>query len=233
MRAPIPGRSSHSTTSTPTAGGFSRSSLEPGSWCRARESERRPTAEVAHEALIRSWGTLKRWIDEDFQFLLWRQRLDVFISEWERTNQDPSALLTGGRLAEARRWQRTHAKGFTDRERRFVAASARHEAGSRAWRWAAAVVLLGAMSSSGYYGWTRTDAYVVRTAIRDAPVRDAAFAGRSDDDPYVETLQDWVAALVMTGRDAAAAEAVSALDNMFDGCARDRGRSPPAARRPR
>jgi hypothetical protein len=185
-----------------------------------REDDRSATAEVAHEALIRSWGTLRRWIDEDFQFLLWRQRLEVFVSEWERTGRDASALLTGARLAEARRWQRTHARSFVERERRFVDASARHEAGSRAWRWVAAMLLIGAaVAAGGYYWWTHTEGYVVRLVVRHAPVRDAAFAGRSDEDPYLETLQDWIAALVTTGHDAEAAQAVEQLEPILRGCA--------------
>jgi energy-coupling factor transporter ATP-binding protein EcfA2 len=33
------------------------------------------TVEVAHEALISNWSTLRSWINEDREFLLWRERL--------------------------------------------------------------------------------------------------------------------------------------------------------------
>jgi hypothetical protein len=33
------------------------------------------TVEVAHEALISNWGTLRAWVNEDREFLLWRERL--------------------------------------------------------------------------------------------------------------------------------------------------------------
>jgi tetratricopeptide (TPR) repeat protein len=39
--------------------------------------------EVAHEALIRDWGQLKKWVDDERQFLLWRQHLRRRMSEWE------------------------------------------------------------------------------------------------------------------------------------------------------
>jgi hypothetical protein len=32
------------------------------------------TVEIAHEALISNWGTLRAWVNEDREFLLWRER---------------------------------------------------------------------------------------------------------------------------------------------------------------
>ncbi len=62
------------------------------------------TAEIAHEALIRGWRRLQRWLDEDREFLLWRQRAKVLVNAWEDSGQDDAALLRGAPLAEARRW---------------------------------------------------------------------------------------------------------------------------------
>lgn len=62
------------------------------------------TVEVAHEALIREWEKLRGWVDEDREFLLWRQRLAVSLSEWERADREPEGLLVGARLTEAERW---------------------------------------------------------------------------------------------------------------------------------
>lgn len=41
------------------------------------------TLEVAHESLFRSWKRLKTWLDEDREFLLWRNRLNNSIEDWE------------------------------------------------------------------------------------------------------------------------------------------------------
>lgn len=41
------------------------------------------TLEVAHEALLRKWPLLKGWLDEDREFLLWRQRLHSALSEFK------------------------------------------------------------------------------------------------------------------------------------------------------
>ena len=38
-------------------------------------SDREQTVEVAHEALISNWSTLRAWVNEDREFLLWRERL--------------------------------------------------------------------------------------------------------------------------------------------------------------
>ena len=59
------------------------------------------TVEVAHEALIASWSRLKGWLNEDRQFLLWRQRLNIHFAEWERTAKDSGTLLRGTPLDEA------------------------------------------------------------------------------------------------------------------------------------
>jgi KaiC/GvpD/RAD55 family RecA-like ATPase len=182
-----------------------------------REDTFRATAEVAHEALIRTWKTLRTWIEQDAQFLVWRQRLDLFVSEWERTNHDSSSLLSGTRLAEARVWQRSHPASFTERERRFLDTSARYEAGSRVWRRTVAAVLTVAMIvAGGYYWWIHSDGYVVRAAVREAPVRDAEFAARSGDEPYVEIIQEWIATLVAARRDEDVARAVTALTMLRD-----------------
>jgi WD40 repeat protein len=62
------------------------------------------TVELAHEALIRSWDRLRGWIGEDREFLLWRQRLEVQMSEWQDDKRDAGYLLRGAPLSEAERW---------------------------------------------------------------------------------------------------------------------------------
>lgn len=59
------------------------------------ESANLEIIEVAHEALIHNWDRLKEWVNKDREFLLWRQRLNVKISDWERTNRDEGSLLYG------------------------------------------------------------------------------------------------------------------------------------------
>lgn len=51
--------------------------------------------EVAHEALIRHWGRLRRWIEEDRQGLLAQQYLAERAIEWHNNQRDASFLLRG------------------------------------------------------------------------------------------------------------------------------------------
>ena len=90
------------------------------------------SVEVAHEALIRNWGRLRGWVDEDREFLLWSQRLKVALEEWERADHDAETLLRGAPLAEAERWlaERPHdlPPGEQDFIRESIAARERERA---------------------------------------------------------------------------------------------------------
>ncbi len=58
--------------------------------------------EVAHEALIRYWSKLCRWLDEDRSGLLLRQRIEQEAREWsEAGKREDLLLLQGNRLQEA------------------------------------------------------------------------------------------------------------------------------------
>jgi len=81
------------------------------------------TVEVAHEALIRGWPRLRGWLDEDWQFLLWRQRSRAALGEWERLRHDEGALLRGGALAEAERWLAERGGDLSLDERAYIQAS--------------------------------------------------------------------------------------------------------------
>jgi formylglycine-generating enzyme required for sulfatase activity/energy-coupling factor transporter ATP-binding protein EcfA2 len=59
------------------------------------------TVEVAHEALIRGWDTLRVWLNEDREFLLWRQRLRTLAVMWEESGRGYESLLRGALLQEA------------------------------------------------------------------------------------------------------------------------------------
>ena len=61
-------------------------------------------AEVAHEALIRSWPELRKWVDADRDFVRHERRLLEDAKEWQRLGRDREALLRGARLVEAETW---------------------------------------------------------------------------------------------------------------------------------
>ncbi|HET6444193.1 MAG TPA: ATP-binding protein [candidate division Zixibacteria bacterium] len=62
------------------------------------------TVEVVHDALIRSWGHLREWIDADRAFRSWQEGLRANIQQWEEAGQDKGALLRGVPLAQAEEW---------------------------------------------------------------------------------------------------------------------------------
>ncbi|MCI5121909.1 MAG: myosin kinase, partial [Candidatus Electrothrix sp. AUS4] len=89
-----------------------------------RDEERgEETVEVVHEALIRRWQTLRQWVDEEREFLVWQEKLRVLLGQWEESGKDEGALLRGLPLDEALRWRGSHAGYFADGEREFIGAS--------------------------------------------------------------------------------------------------------------
>jgi tetratricopeptide (TPR) repeat protein len=81
------------------------------------------TVEVAHEALISNWSTLRSWINEDREFLLWRERLGTLLVGWELVQKDEAALLRGQLLIEAQKWFDQRNADLSNQERAFVATS--------------------------------------------------------------------------------------------------------------
>jgi WD40 repeat protein len=83
--------------------------------------------DVSHEALIRGWPLLRRWVDEDRQGLLVHRRLTEAAQEWKRFSRDDSLLYRGPRLVEARQWQERNEAALNELEREFLATSVQRE----------------------------------------------------------------------------------------------------------
>ena len=66
------------------------------------------SAEVAHEALIREWPTLRNWIDENRESLRLHRHLTEAAQEWVAMGHDPGGLYRGARLAQALEWSEIH-----------------------------------------------------------------------------------------------------------------------------
>jgi hypothetical protein len=69
------------------------------------------TAEVAHEALIREWPTLRAWLTESRDALRVQRELLGAVEAWERVKRDEGALHRGVRLAQALEWAKSHPAG--------------------------------------------------------------------------------------------------------------------------
>ena len=87
-----------------------------------RGAEGNETVEVVHEALIRSWGQLRRWMEADRAFRAWQERLRAALRQWEASAQDDGALLRGGPLATAEDWLAQRPNDLSPIERQFIEA---------------------------------------------------------------------------------------------------------------
>jgi WD40 repeat protein/class 3 adenylate cyclase len=81
------------------------------------------TAEVAHEALIREWPTLREWLNQDREGLQLHRRLTETAREWELLEHDNGVLYRGAQLAQAREWAIVHPKALNTGEQAFLDAS--------------------------------------------------------------------------------------------------------------
>jgi class 3 adenylate cyclase/WD40 repeat protein len=81
------------------------------------------TVEVAHEALIREWPTLREWLDEDRDGLRTHRHLTEATEEWLLLERDDGALYRGLRLTQADEWARADAGTLNAQEREFLEAS--------------------------------------------------------------------------------------------------------------
>ncbi|HET6597944.1 MAG TPA: adenylate/guanylate cyclase domain-containing protein, partial [Anaerolineales bacterium] len=85
------------------------------------------TAEVAHEALIREWPTLREWLNEDRQGLQLHRRLMEAARDWELLGRDTGALYRGAGLAQAREWAALNPSALNVEERSYLHASLEQE----------------------------------------------------------------------------------------------------------
>ena len=81
------------------------------------------TAEVAHEALIREWPTLREWLNQDREGLQLHRRLTETAREWELLERDEGVLYRGVQLAQAREWAALHPRALNTGEQAFLDAS--------------------------------------------------------------------------------------------------------------
>ena len=82
-----------------------------------------PTVEIAHEALLREWPRLRRWIDQDRDTLMVLGHLREAAASWVELDRDPGALYRGAQLQVAIEVADARSGLLPPSERDFVAAS--------------------------------------------------------------------------------------------------------------
>jgi WD40 repeat protein len=79
--------------------------------------------QVAHEALIREWPTLRAWLEENRDGLRLHRQLTQAAQEWSAAGNEPDLLYRGARLVQAREWSISHGDDLNSLEKDFLAAS--------------------------------------------------------------------------------------------------------------
>jgi tetratricopeptide (TPR) repeat protein len=88
--------------------------------------------EVAHEALIREWPTLRDWLNQNREGLILHRQLTEDTNDWIKLGRDSGALYRGARLKQTLEWVKSNADLISLAEQEFLDASqktARKEAG--------------------------------------------------------------------------------------------------------
>ena len=68
-------------------------------------SDEKVLLEISHEALIRKWSLLKKWLNEEQEFLIGKTQLEISLQEWKNVDKSSKALLHGIRLEKALEWK--------------------------------------------------------------------------------------------------------------------------------
>jgi WD40 repeat protein/transcriptional regulator with XRE-family HTH domain len=97
------------------------------------------SAQVAHEALIREWPTLRGWLEENRDGLRLHRHLTDASQEWVASKREPDLLYRGVRLAQVQEYAVSHRNDMNIQEVEFLEASitlsekeaAEHEAQNR------------------------------------------------------------------------------------------------------
>ncbi|MBI3240896.1 MAG: hypothetical protein HYZ49_01190 [Chloroflexi bacterium] len=92
------------------------------------------TVEVAHEALIREWPTLREWLAESRERLRVQRQITKEAREWEQQGRDTVDLLQGLRLIQAIEFAEENPGELSQLERAFLEASrqeAQHQQAQR------------------------------------------------------------------------------------------------------
>jgi WD40 repeat protein/transcriptional regulator with XRE-family HTH domain len=81
------------------------------------------SVQVAHEALIREWPTLRGWLEDNREGLRLQRQLTEAAQEWLAAERESDILFRGARLVQAREWAAAHGDDLNVLEREFLVAS--------------------------------------------------------------------------------------------------------------
>jgi WD40 repeat protein len=97
--------------------------------------------ELVHDAMVREWGRLQSWLNENRRFLLWRQGIGDNLQRWiasapDIRKRDKEQLLRGQEIIIAEEWFRKREADLNTVEHGFVRAGIKREKLVRRRMWA-------------------------------------------------------------------------------------------------
>jgi WD40 repeat protein len=114
---------------------------------------RAPTIEIAHEALIREWRMLRKWLDDNREDLRVQRQLATMATDWETAQHNTSFLATGARLEQFEKLATKGTLALTQREMDYVQASKRlRQQARRRWRMFIASLISLSIVAVGFAG---------------------------------------------------------------------------------
>ena len=127
--------------------------------------------ELVHEALIRHWGALAGWLDEDVEGQRLTHALRQAAKEWETRKRPRGLLWRGEAIEDLRRWRKRATDRLTGEEAAFVTASeAEERRGTRIRRslGVGAFVATGAFAAFMFFQWRAAEDARVETEHQKA-----------------------------------------------------------------
>jgi WD40 repeat protein/serine/threonine protein kinase len=82
-----------------------------------------PAIEIAHEALIRTWGRLREWLAASREDLRLHRRLAIATAEWVNAGYERSFLASGARLDQFEAWVQSTTLALNQDEHNYLQAS--------------------------------------------------------------------------------------------------------------
>jgi cellulose biosynthesis protein BcsQ len=154
-----------------------------------------PVIEAAHEALVRGWPLLQQWLDDQREFLEWREGLTVAIAAWENGGQTPDLLLRDPALVRAEAKLRAHVEDLSEGETKFIRMSTARRDGEQALReskrrWitgGAVLVALGAIVLAAFAFVQRQEAFRQRELANSVALAAKAQAERAGQEAQLAT----------------------------------------------
>ncbi|RMD57402.1 MAG: hypothetical protein D6828_03745, partial [Nitrospirae bacterium] len=87
------------------------------------ELERIPVVDVAHEALIRHWPRLRRWLDENREQIRFKRKLDDAAKDWDNQGRPQGLLWRSPNLERLQEYYKEHSEEMTALELDFYRTS--------------------------------------------------------------------------------------------------------------